>query len=128
MPSWASWSSSAGFLPKEFHTEDGPNQVLKYLATLPIVPPLNRNGMEQLLLLLGLTSRDVWRSVELHWGEAENGCPQYVEQCPVATEREAKAYLKKLYGVPVLQAYKVPPKAVKRKADGTPSGARYVIP
>jgi hypothetical protein len=128
MPTWASWSSQDGFLPANFHLKNGPKVVLEYLKTVPTTPPPNWDGMEQLLLLLGLTAREVWRSVDLHEGHPEDGSPDYLKNNLLTTEEHAHDYLEVLYGLSPFSGYKVPPKGLKRKADGNPSGARYVNP
>jgi hypothetical protein len=128
MPTWASWSSYDGFLPKEFHTRTGTTTVLNYLDSIPGTPRPERDDVEQLLLLLGLTAREVWRSVNLHDGEPQAGSPYYMKQNPIKTEDSAHEYMDQLYGLSPFEGFKAPPQGVKRKADGNVSGARYVVP
>jgi hypothetical protein len=129
MPTWASWDSQDVFLPADFHSKKGAKAILDYLKSLPTEPPLTRNALEQLLLLLGLTAREVWRSVEMHEGMPEANSPEYLKKNPLATEHDAHQYLKVLYEVSPFHGFKEDaPKGVKRRADGNPSGARYVIP
>jgi hypothetical protein len=99
--------------------------VTDYVKTIPSHPPINHDGMEQVLLLVGLAAREIWRWVAMREGNPEQDSPAYIKKNPIGTDGQLDKYLTTLFDLPF---YKVPAKGVKRKADKNPSGARYVVP